>query len=359
MILANLGYGASFHLTFTHKKRPFTFLQSCLSSVVRNLRSILLTGGAGFIGSALARHLMRTEELERLVVVDKLSSGGRRGNLIGPDQDPRFVFVEGDIHDPDLIPGLLQDHKVTGVFNLAADTDSETSQSSTVDLAVANVLGTARVLDQCSAAGVPLLQCSTSKVYGTVSPPGRSVEINPLKPLAPNAACKASADLLCLAAAHDRKQDVVITRGSDTYGPRQDSRKMIPRWTRAAFREQPLAIEGEGTQIRDWIHVDDHCHGMIAAFRRGHSGSVYLLGGQCERTDIGIARSILETLEKPSSLISLPPGVETNSAPARRYAVDFSKARAGLDWRPKERFRTSFPLVVNEIAGNLRGSISD
>ena len=139
---------------------------------MRALRSILLTGGAGFIGSALARHLIRTEGLERLVVVDNLDSGGHRGNLIGPDQDPRFVFVEGDIHDPDLIPSLLQDHKITGLFNLAAHTGYKPSPSSTVDLAVANVLGTARVLDQCSDAGVSLLQCSTSKVYGTVPPPG-------------------------------------------------------------------------------------------------------------------------------------------------------------------------------------------
>ena len=312
---------------------------------MRALRSILLTGGAGFIGSALARHLIRTEGLERLVVVDNLDSGGHRGNLIGPDQDPRFVFVEGDIHDPDLIPSLLQDHKITGLFNLAAHTGYKPSPSSTVDLAVANVLGTARVLDQCSDAGVSLLQCSTSKVYGTVPPPGRSVEINPLKPLAPAAACKASADLLCLAAAHDRQQDVVITRCSDTYGPRQDAHKMIPRWTQAAFLGQPLAIEGDGTQIRDWIHVDDHCRGMIAAFQRGHSGSVYLLGGQCERTDVGIARSILEILKKPSSLISLEAETEKDPSPARRYAVDFSKAIAGLDWRPLPS-RSPFKVAV-------------
>ncbi|HCQ38724.1 MAG TPA: dTDP-glucose 4,6-dehydratase [Verrucomicrobiales bacterium] len=325
---------------------------------MRDLRSILLTGGAGFIGSALARHLLRTDGLETLIVVDKLGARGRRGNLIGPDQDSRFVFVEGDIHDPDLIPGLLQDHKVTGLFNLAADTDFGSSQHSAVDLTAANVLGTARILDQCGAAGVPLLQCSTSKVYGPVSPPGRSVEINPLKPVEPSIASKASADLLCLAAAHHQDQDVVITRCSDNYGPRQSARQMIPGWIQAAFQDQPLAIEGHGTQIRDWIHVDDHCRGMIAAFLKGHPGSVYLLGGQCERTDIGIARSILEVLEKPSSLLSIQPGIEGSPAPTKRYAVDFSKATAGLSWRPQERFRSIFPLVVREIAGNLRGEIS-
>lgn len=326
---------------------------------MRDLRSILLTGGAGFIGSALARHLLRVGELENLIVVDKLGSQGRRGNLIGPDQDPRFVFVEGDIDDPDLIPGLLQDYKVTGLFNLAADTNPGPSQPSTVDLTVANVLGTARILDQCCAAGIPLLQCSTSKVYGTVSPPGRSVEINPIKPLEPSVASKASADLLCLAAAHDQDQDVVITRCSDNYGPRQGARQLIPCWTQAAFHDQPLVIGGDGTQIRDWIHVDDHCRGMIAAFLKGHPGSVYLLGGQCERTDIGIARSILKVLEKPSTLISLQPEIEGSPGPLRRYAVDFSKAIAGLSWRPEERFRTSFPLVVREIAGDLRGEISN
>ena len=326
---------------------------------MRNLRSIVVTGGAGFVGSALARHLLRSEGLERLVLIDRLGSAGHRGNLIGPDQDPRFVFIEGDIHEPSLLPRILEKHKTTGVFNLAAEIDSGQCPNINVDLASGNVLGTARVLDQCGAAGIPLLQCSTSKVYGTVPPPLRSVEINPLKPLTPSSASKAAADLLCLAAAHDREQDIVITRCSDNYGPRQHGSNMIPRWVEAAFHNHPLTIEGDGNRIRDWIHVDDHCRGMIAAFLQGKPGSIYLLGGQCERTDIGIARHILEILEKPPSLISPQPGMAENPARAGRYAVDFSKAVAGLGWRPRERFRTGFPLVVGEIAGNLRGANSD
>ena len=323
---------------------------------MRTLRSIVITGGAGFVGSSLVRHLLREEGLERLIVIDTLGTSGNRGNLIGPDQDPRFAFVEGNIHDPDLLPQLLSDHQVTGLFHLAAKTDSGKVQHANADIAKENVLGTTRVLDQCGAAGVPLLQCSTSKVYGPVSPPDRSVEINPLKPQTVCSASKASADLFCLTAAMERKQDVVITRCSDNYGPRQDGSQMIPRWIEAAFHDQPIPIRNDGNQIRDWIHVDDHCRGMIAAFLRGRAGSVYLLGGQCERTDAGIARSILEILKKPPSLLDLPQGLSNVRTASRRYAVDFSKAAASLDWRPRERFRRSFPLVVGELAGNLRVS---
>ncbi len=314
---------------------------------MRQLRSILLTGGAGFIGSALARHLLRVEGLKTLIVLDKLTHAGNRGNLIGPDQDPRFNFVEGDIHDCELTGRLLREYDITGVFNLAAETHSGRS----VDFAHTNVLGTSRLVETCLSSGVPLLQCSTSKVYGQVSAPNRAVEINPLNPSTPYTASKASADLFCLAAARSHGQDIIITRSSSNYGPRQHPEKLVPSLVQAAFNEQPVPVRGEGTQIRDWIHVDDHCRGMIAAFIKGQPGAVYLLGGQCERTELGMARSILEILGKPTSLIA---NITEQQVEDTRYAVDFSKAIAGLSWHPQERFRSSFPLVVREIAANLR-----
>ena len=320
---------------------------------MRQLRSILLTGGAGFIGSALVRHLLRAKGLERLVVLDKLTCAGNRGNLIGPDQDPRLEFVEGDIADHDLTSHLLQEHHITGVFNLAAESHAERSLESPADFVYNNVLGTSRLVETCRSAAIPLLQCSTDEVYGPVSPPDRSVEIKPLNPANPYAASKAAADLFCLAAARCHEQDIVITRSSDNYGPRQHAGKLVPSFVHAAFHDQPLAIPGDGLRIRDWIHVDDHCRGMIAAFLKGQPGAVYLLGGQCERTTLGMARSILEILGKPSSLITHVPETPDDD---ERHAVDFSKAVAGLGWRPQERFRTSFPLVVREIAANLQGS---
>lgn len=320
---------------------------------MRQLRSILLTGGAGFIGSALVRHLLRAKGLERLVVLDKLTCAGNRGNLIGPDQDPRLDFVEGDIADHELTKRLLREHHVTGVFNLAADSHIERSLQSPADFVHNNVLGTSCLVETCRSAAVPLLQCSTDEVYGPISPPDRSVEIKPLNPTNPCAASKAAADLFCLAAARCHGQDIVITRSSDNYGPRQHAEKLVPTFVHAAFHDQPVLIPGHGMQIRDWIHVDDHCRGMIAAFLKGQPGAVYLLGGQCERTILGIARSVLEILGKPSSLITHVPETPDND---ERHAVDCSKAVAGLGWKPQERFRSSFPLVVREIAANLQGS---
>ena len=335
------------------KKSHFPLPQSCLSFRVRQLRSILLTGGAGFIGSALVRHLLRAGGLERLIVLDNLPCPGNRGNLIGPDQDPRLRFVEGDVADHELTNRLLQEHQITGVFNLAAESHAGQSLQSPADLVHNNVLGTSHLLEACRSPALPPLQCSTDNVYGPVSPPDRSVEIKPLNPTNPYAASKAAADLFCLAAARCHGQDIIITRSSDNYGPRQHTGQLVPSFVHAAFHDQPVAIPGHGMQIRDWIHVDDHCRGMIAAFLKGQPGAVYLLGGQCERTIVGIARSVLEILGKPSSLIThVPEGPDSDE----RHAVDFSKAVAGLGWKPQERFRTSFPLVVREIAANLQGS---
>ena len=318
---------------------------------MRQLRSILLTGGAGFIGSSLVRHLLLEEGLQQLIVLDKLTYAGNRGHLIGPDQDSRFTFVEGDIADHALISTLLREHDVTGVFNLAAESHVARSLESNEVFVASNVAGTLHLIEACRAMRVPLLQCSTDEVYGSISPPGRFVEISPLNPTTPYAASKAAADLLCLSAVRCHAQDIVITRSSNNYGPRQHVEKLVPNLVNAAFHDQPLELHGDGMHIRDWMHVDDHCRGMISAFQRGQPGAVYLFGGQCERTNLGMARSVLELLGKPASLLTHVPDRAGND---RRYAVDFSKAVAGLDWRPTHRFRTSFPIVVRELTANLR-----
>jgi dTDP-glucose 4,6-dehydratase len=320
---------------------------------VRSPRSLLLTGGAGFIGSALARRLLLREDLERLVVLDKLTYAGNRRNLIGPDHDARFHFVEGDIVDRELVARLLHDHRITGVFNLAAESHVDRSIESAEDFVRTNVTGVANLLDVCRASCVPLLQCSTDEVYGSVKPPGRFTDHSRLNPSSPYSASKASADLLCLAAVKTHQQDVVITRCSNNYGPRQHAEKLIPTLVRAALRDETLPIFGDGMDIRDWIHVDDHCHGLIAAFLRGHRGGVYLFGGQCERTNLGIARDVLAVLGKPESLIGFVPD---RPAHDRRYAVDVTKSVAFFGWRPERKFRSGFPSVVRELAANYHAA---
>ena len=297
---------------------------------MRQLRSILLAGGAGFIGSALARHLLRVEGLETLIVLDKLTCPGNRGNLIGPDQDPRVHFVEGDIQDRELTGHLLREHDITGVFNLAAETHSGRPLDSPVDFVHPNVLGTSRLLETCRVSGVPLLQCSTSKVYGQVSAPNRAVEINPLNPSTPYTASKASADLFCLAAARSHGQDIIITRSTSNYGPREHPEKLVPSLVHAAFHDLPVPIRGEGTQSRDWIHVDDHCRGMIAAFSKGQPGAVYLLGDNVSAPNWAWPAVFSKSLENrhPSSRMS--PNNQSRMRAMQWISARQSPASAGI-----------------------------
>jgi dTDP-glucose 4,6-dehydratase len=319
---------------------------------VRSLRSILLTGGAGFIGSALARHLLAEESLQRLVVLDKLTYAGDRRNLAGPDQDPRFTFVEGDIADSPLVAQLLEEHGVTGVFNLAAESHVDRSILDSREFIATNVAGTGALLDACRSGGVPLLHCSTDEVYGSVDPPAKSLETDPLNPSSPYAASKASADLLCLAAVTTYQQNLVITRCANNYGPRQHAEKLIPTIIRHALRDEPIPLYGNGMQIRDWIHVDDHCRGLLTAFRRGRAGMIYNLGGRCERTNLGLARSILGVLDKPESLIGSVPDRPGHDL---RYSLDLTRAQGFLGWGPQMAMAKSLPTVVRALAADLPG----
>ena len=321
---------------------------------MRSLRSILLTGGAGFVGSHLARHLLAIPELEHLVVLDTLAETGSRGNLIGLEQDPRIRFVEGDICDAKLITKLLGEMTATGVFHLASRPDTGRPSSQLDNFMVTNVHGTWCLLDACHKSGVPLLHCSNGAVYGSVDPPAKLDETAPLHPGSLYAASKASADLLCLAGHQMHGQDVVITRATNNYGPRQHDSAFIPTLVRHAVLGRSLPVPGNGMQIRDWMHVDDHCQGMIATFLRGPAGHVFNLSGQCERTNLGMARTILTILGKPESLIN-----QTDSSQHdRRHALDTSKMENYFAWKPTIAFSSGFPSVVRELAANYSSASS-
>lgn len=317
---------------------------------MRELRSILLTGGAGFIGSSLARHLLRVEQLERLIVLDKLTYAGNRSNLGALEDDPRFHFVKGDIADRALVAALLKQEAVTGVFNLAAESHVDHSIDDAEDFIATNIVGTANLLEECRGAKVSLLQCSTDEVYGSATPPAKFTEESPLIPSSAYSASKASGDLLCLAASITHQQDVLVTRSSNNYGPRQHAEKLIPTIVRHAIQDEPIPIYGDGMHIRDWIHVDDHCRGMLAAFLRGRAGQIYNFGGHCERTNLGLTRNILQILGKPDSLISRAPDRPGHD---RRYAIDTTKALRYFGWNPREELMPSLPAIVRELAANF------
>ncbi len=318
---------------------------------MRSLRSILLTGGAGFIGSSLVRQLLKRSEVQCLIVLDSLTYAGNRANLIGPDRDPRFHFIEGDIRDGELVTRLLREFQCTGLMNLAAESHVDRSIERPGDFITTNIEGTATLLEAARLSQVSFLQCSTDEVYGPIDFPKYADESQKLKPSSPYSASKASADLLAQAAHKTYGQDIVIARCTNNYGPRQHPEKLVPKMIYHALRDEPLPIYGSGQQIRDWIHVEDCAQGLIATFEHGKSNRVYHLGAKFERTNLGIVRSILKELHKPESLIH---PVEDRLGHDGRYALDPRLALLELKWRARIPFRTGFKEVVRELSQSLR-----
>jgi len=315
------------------------------------LRSILLTGGAGFIGSTLVRKLLDRDDLEKLTVLDKLTYAGNRQNLNGPDRDPRFEFIEGDILDRPLLDRILSRHSYTGVLNLAAESHVDRSIDCADPFITTNIAGVSNLLDATRDHRIPFLQCSTDEVYGPTPPHLRFDEFTRLNPSSPYSASKASADLLVQVALTTYGHDVVIARCSNNYGPRQHREKFVPKMIHCAMRNQPLPIYGSGQQIRDWIHVEDCALGLLATFEYGPSGRIFNIGAKSEHTNLGIARTLLRILKKPESLIA---HVQDRPGHDSRYALDVQQALRVLQWRARIPFRSGFESAVRELAAGLR-----
>jgi dTDP-glucose 4,6-dehydratase len=349
--LTTLSAFGQLHSFFVEKVSLSYQRGSCSSFEMRSLRSILLTGGAGFIGSTLARQLLERPEVEKLIILDSLTYAGNRENLAGPDQDPRFHFVEGNILDGNLVTRLLREFECTGIMNLAAESHVDRSIKHPGDFIATNIGGTSALLEAARTAGVSFLQCSTDEVYGSINFPKLADESQKLKPSSPYSASKTGADLMVQAAHATYGQDVVIARCSNNYGPRQHPEKLIPRMIYHALRDEPLPIFGSGQQIRDWMHVEDCAKGLISTFEKGFTNRIYNLGGKSERTNLGIVRTILKQLHKPESLMA---HVQDRSGHDARYALDPRLALIELEWRARIPFRSGFETVVRELSQTLR-----
>jgi dTDP-glucose 4,6-dehydratase len=308
-------------------------------------KTYLLTGGAGFIGSALALRIARTRPDVRVVVLDALTYAGHRDNLEGLVDGPTFRFVHGDITDAALVARLFGEEKPTHVLHLAAESHVDRSITSAQPFVTTNVLGTQVLLDAARAAGVEaFLHVSTDEVYGSLSPTDPPfTERTPLDPSSPYSASKAGSDLLALAAAKTHGLHVVVTRCSNNYGPRQLPEKLIPLMTLNALEDKALPVYGDGQQVRDWIHVDDHARGLLLAMDLGKRGEVYNLGGECEKPNLWIVQQILQATGKGSGLIRY---VQDRPAHDRRYAMDIAKARADLGFVPEVPFARGLAETV-------------
>jgi dTDP-glucose 4,6-dehydratase len=295
--------------------------------------TLLVTGGAGFIGRNFVELLRRERPDHELVVLDLLTYAGSREAVADFEADPAVHFVQGDVADGALLDELFQRHAPEGVVHFAAESHVDRSISSPSVFLQTNVLGTQVLLEAVRRHGnARVVMVSTDEVYGSLGdddPP--FTEQSPIQPRSPYSASKAAADHLCQAWVHTYGLDVVTTRCSNNYGPWQFPEKLIPVMIHRALDHAPLPVYGTGLNVRDWIHVNDHCKGVLAALEQGRSGAVYNFGADCERTNLAIVHLILDILQRPPALIE---HVEDRAGHDWRYAIDARLAREELGWRP-------------------------
>jgi dTDP-glucose 4,6-dehydratase len=306
--------------------------------------NLLVTGGCGFIGSNLVRLLLAERPGWRLVNIDKLTYAGNAESLADVERDPRYRFVRGDVANGELVAEIMRAERIDAVMHLAAESHVDRSILTPSVFIETNVRGTQVLLEAARETGVKrFLHVSTDEVYGSLGPTGLFTEDTPLAPSSPYSASKAASDLLALAYAHTFGVPVTVTRCSNNYGPFQFPEKLIPLMIANALRDLPLPVYGDGMNVRDWIHVEDHCRGLLAALEAGKPGRVYNFGAASERHNIDIVRQVLGLLGKPESLIR---HVKDRPGHDRRYAIDSSRARDELSWTPRRRFEEALAATV-------------
>ena len=303
---------------------------------------ILVTGGAGFIGSHLVRRLLANEQ-DRVVNLDALRYSGNLENLADVAGHPHYSFVQGDICDTVTVEKVFNEYRAEVVINCAAETHVDRSILDPGGFARTDVLGTGVLLEQARKAGVTrFLQVSTDEVYGSIER-GHSKEDDSLAPRSPYSASKAGGDLLVLSYWSTYRLPVLITRGSNTYGPNQYPEKFIPLCITNAIDDQPLPLYGDGRYRRDWLSVFDHCAAIEHVLRHGEPGNIYNIGGGHELENLSLAEGILKNLGKPRSLIRF---VQDRPGHDRRYAVDCSRLRT-LGWTPTVSFEEGLRATVD------------
>lgn len=307
--------------------------------------NVLVTGGCGFIGSNLVHWLRKHRPQWTVVNLDKLTYAGNLENLTALEGDPKHVFVQGDVANRELVDHVLRTHRIDAIMHLAAESHVDRSILGPEAFIKTNVLGTQVLLEAARHAKVNrFLMVSTDEVYGSLGPTGLFSETTPLAPSSPYSSSKAAADLIALSYEHTFGLDVVVTRCSNNYGPYQFPEKLIPLMVINALHDKPLPVYGDGLNVRDWLHVDDHCSALVTVLEKGKKGNVYNIGGNSERTNIVIVTTILQAVGKPETLIKY---VTDRPGHDRRYAIDASKIRAELGWQPAHVFEQALAQTVN------------
>ncbi len=312
---------------------------------------LLVTGGAGFIGSNFILYMLDRYPCDEIVCLDKLTYAGNLFYLEKVKNDPRFSFVKGDICDKKLVNALLKKECFDGVVNFAAQSHVDRSIASSAEFINTNVYGVSVLLDCCLENGVARFhQISTDEVYGQSLTDIPFTENSPLNPSNPYAASKAAADMLAMSYYKTHGMFVTVTRSTNNYGPFQHEEKLIPRLIKNALSGKELPVYGDGSNIRDWLYVADHCKAVDAVLRKGKSGEIYNVCGGNERTNLDIARLVCTETGTGKERISFVPDRKGHD---KRYFVSDLKIRSFLGWHPETAFEKGFADTVCYYKNNL------
>ena len=326
------------------------------------MATVLVTGGAGFIGSSFIHHVLREHKDWRIVNLDKLTYAGNLANLTAIADRPGYMFVRGDIADRDQVGRVFREEKPSHLVNFAAESHVDRSILDASPFVDTNIKGTQVLLDAAREYRVErFVQISTDEVYGSLDEDGLFREESPLRPNNPYSATKAASELLCRAYHKAYEVPVIVTRSSNNYGPYQFPEKLIPLMIRNALAGRPLPVYGEGKQVRDWLYVEDNCRAISLVLRKGKPGEIYNIGGECEKTNIDVVRLICEVLE--AQLEQFPELKGCNNAQLKeliafiadprgeahdfRYALDCSKISEELCWEPNVSFEEGLRQTVS------------
>ncbi len=314
------------------------------------MKNILVTGGAGFIGSNFINHILHERDDYFIVNLDKLTYAGNLENLKESENKKSYKFIKGDICNLDLVKYIFEKYKIKYVINFAAESHVDRSILGSGIFYQTNVIGTNVLLETARKFEVEkFLQVSTDEVYGSLGKEGLFKESTPLSPNSPYSSSKAAADMMVMAFHHTYGMPVVVTRCSNNYGPLQFPEKLIPLMIINSLNDKPLPVYGDGMNVRDWIYVIDHNKAIDLVFDKGRVGEVYNIGASNEMPNIEIIKLILKYLKKPESLIQY---VKDRPGHDRRYAIDSSKIQSELGWKPSFTFESAITQTIDWYMDN-------
>ena len=308
---------------------------------------ILVTGGAGFIGSNYIRLVLQEHQDTEVINLDDLTYAGNLENLADVENSPRYTFVKADIIKAAQVRQVFEEHAgIDAILNFAAESHVDRSLHVGADAYIqTNIAGTQHLLDACRSFKIGrYLQVSTDEVYGSLGPDGRFSETTPIMPNNPYSATKAAADFMVRAAARSYKLDTVTTRCSNNYGPYQFPEKLIPLIIANILENKPLPVYGDGMHVRDWIYVEDHCRAIDLVLRKGKTGEVYNIGSMYDVPNLHLVKILLAKLGKPESLITF---VEDRPGHDRRYAMNSVKIQQDLGWTPRYTFEQGIQMTID------------